>query len=80
MEKVTIRFYAAARDAAGFAEMQVSHGPLQEILRGISHENARLAHVLERCSFLVDGTIQHDQGIEILAGSTVDVLPPFAGG
>ena len=80
MGKVIVRFYAAARDAAGITEIQVFPGPLQEMLRDTSQGNALLAQVLERCSFLIDGAICHDRSIEIFAGSTVDVLPPFAGG
>lgn len=80
MGKVIVRFYAAARDAAGSTEMSVNPSSLTELLRGISQDNARLSQVLERCSFLVDGAICHDRSIEIHTGSTVDVLPPFAGG
>lgn len=80
MGTITIRFYAAARDAAGVAEISVSPGSLAESLREISHNNPRLTQVLERCSFLVDGAICHDPSVAIKAGSTVDVLPPFAGG
>lgn len=80
MGKVIVRFYAAARDAAGSAEISVSPRSLSELLHEISQDNSRLSQVLERCSFLVDGAICHDRSVEIRAGSTVDVLPPFAGG
>lgn len=80
MEKVLIRFYAAARDAAGIAELGVSPGSLEEILELISDDNSRLAQVLLRCSFLLDGSLCHNLQIVIPAGSTLDVLPPFAGG
>lgn len=80
MGKVIVRFYGAARDAAGSTEISVNSNSLTELLRGICQDNARLSQVLERCSFLVDGAICHDQRIEIPSGSTVDVLPPFAGG
>lgn len=80
MEKVIVRFYAAAREAAGMSEISVRAGSLAEILRDISQENARLTQVLERCSFLIDGAICHDRNIEVPPGSSLDVLPPFAGG
>ncbi len=80
MEQVNFRLYAAARDAAGTSEISIAPSSLEELLREISRDNARLSEVLERCSFLVDGAICHDRRIVISAGSTVDVLPPFAGG
>ncbi len=80
MSSVLIRFYAAARDAAGVRELEVLPGTLEQILVRISENNSRLQQVLSRCSFLIDGTISHDNGIDVLAGSTVDLLPPFAGG
>lgn len=80
MEQVNFRLYAAARDAAGTGEISIAPSSLEELLREISQDNARLSQVLERCSFLVDGAICHDRSTVIRAGSTVDVLPPFAGG
>ncbi|MFZ2228572.1 MAG: MoaD/ThiS family protein [Candidatus Nanopelagicaceae bacterium] len=80
MEKVIVRFYAAARDAAGSAEITVSPSSLTNLLHDISKDNSRLSQVLQRCSFLLDGAICHDREVVIQAGSTVDVLPPFAGG
>jgi molybdopterin converting factor small subunit len=80
MEKVIVRFYAAARDAAGSAEITVGPSSLTSLLHDISKDNSRLSQVLQRCSFLVDGAICHDREVVIQAGSTVDVLPPFAGG
>lgn len=75
-----VRFYAAAREAAGVSEISVGSNSLREILRDISRDNYRLAQVLDRCSFLVDGTICHDLSMEIMPGCVIDVLPPFAGG
>ena len=79
-QTVLIRFYAAAKDAAGKDEIQVLPGSLEEILLAISKENSRLTHVLIRCSFLIDGALCQNQSTVLLAGSTLDVLPPFAGG
>lgn len=80
MGTITIRFYAAARDAAGTGEISIAPSSLEKLLPEISQDNPRLTQVLERCSFLVDGAICHDRSVAIKAGSTVDVLPPFAGG
>jgi len=77
---VTIRFYAAARAAAGKSEMLVAPSRLDLILADISRENPRLAQVFLRCSFLLDGVVLHEKECVIPAGGTVDVLPPFAGG
>lgn len=38
------------------------------------------ADVLGRCSFLVAGVRTDDASSVVPAGTTVDVLPPFAGG
>jgi molybdopterin converting factor small subunit len=39
-----------------------------------------LTAVLPQCSYLVDGLAPTDMNQEISAGSTIDVLPRFAGG
>jgi molybdopterin converting factor small subunit len=79
-KSVTVRLYAAARAAAGEREYVVEPGRLDEILNAIAQNNPRLMQVLEQCSFLIDGVVSHDKGLQINARSTVDVLPPFAGG
>jgi sulfur-carrier protein len=84
MPSGTIRYWAAARDAAGVAEEPYDAPTLAEALAiaGERH-GAALAKVLERCSYVVDevptGTRDHG-AIELSAGGTVEVLPPFAGG
>lgn len=76
----TIRLYAAARSAAGKSELQAPAGRLNDILDDISRENPRLAQVFLQCSFLLDGLVLHDKESMVPPGSTLDVLPPFAGG
>lgn len=71
MAIVTLRYWAAAKEAAGIAEEAVSAGTLAEALAAASGDagddgpagadqrserNARLRTVLLRSSFLVDGT------------------------
>lgn len=79
-DTVTVRLYAAARSAAGERELYVAPGRLDLILLDIARHNPRLAQIFLQCSFLLDGVVLHAKESVIPAGSTVDVLPPFAGG
>ncbi len=79
-DSVTVRLYAAARAAAGQSEFEVEPGSLDNILGTIAQNNPRLGQVFLQCSFLVDGVALHEKNAQIQANSTVDVLPPFAGG
>lgn len=79
-ESVTVRLYAAARSAAGVSEISATPGRLNVILEAIAIENPRLMQVLQQCSFLLDGVVLHEKDAQIPAYSTVDILPPFAGG
>lgn len=79
-----LRYWAAAKAAAGVAADQVEATTLAEALeaaRGLHDE--RFATVLQRCSFVVDGDPvggRDHAGVAVRAESLVDVLPPFAGG
>ena len=79
---LTVRYFAAARAAAGRTEESLPAGGSLESLTGelVVRHGARLARVLAVASFLVDGTAWHDRQAILPAGATVDVLPPFAGG
>ncbi|OSC39487.1 MoaD/ThiS family protein [Mycobacterium decipiens] len=81
--QVVVRYFAAARAAAG-AESEIvtlpSGATVAELVDGLSGRNARLATVLSRCSYLRDGIAVRDDTTSLSTGSTVDVLPPFAGG
>jgi sulfur-carrier protein len=81
-DQVTVRFFAAARAAAGCDEATVVPGPLGQVIEGLHATFPALAAVTPRCSFLVDGlpSTRHEGGPLVGAGSRVDVLPPFAGG
>lgn len=82
----TIRYWAAAKAAAGTAEEHYEAGTLAEALTSARERHAaspEFARVLRRCSFLVDGTPVGRRAPETVAlseGGTVEVLPPFAGG
>ncbi|MBO4209741.1 MoaD/ThiS family protein [Micromonospora echinofusca] len=79
---LTVRYFAGARAAAGVAEETVPAGPgLDDLLRDLADRHGdRLAAVLRAASYLVDGVSWHDRQTPLPAGTTVDVLPPFAGG
>jgi molybdopterin converting factor small subunit len=78
--KVTVRYFAGARAAAGVAEETVSAATVRALVDGLSARDEGLARVLGACSDLVDGLAARDLDTALSDGSTVDVLPPFAGG
>jgi molybdopterin converting factor small subunit len=77
----TVRYFAAARAAAGVDAEAVPAGSLKELvdLLGERH-GTRLTRILGGCSFLVDGLSCREPVTPLTEASTVDVLPPFAGG
>ena len=77
---MTIRFYAAAREAVGSAEMQMKFSTVNELIHECSRGNDRTRRILDQCSYLVNGVVVHDRGEVIADNSQIDVLPPFAGG
>jgi molybdopterin converting factor small subunit len=81
-DQVTIRFFAGARAAAGCDQVRVDPGLLEQVIEGLHATFPALRAVTPRCSYLVDGLSarRHEGGPLVGAGSTVDVLPPFAGG
>ena len=78
---VTVRWFAAARAAAGVDTEQRSAETLDELVRTLAEAHGdKLARVLPACSYLVDGTTTRDRALALSPGAVVDVLPPFAGG
>jgi molybdopterin synthase sulfur carrier subunit len=76
----TIRYWAAARAAAGVAEEPYVGDTLGSVLdQAAAAHGPALARVLTVASFLVDGTRTGRDG-ELPDGATIEVLPPFAGG
>ena len=81
---VTIRYFAGAAAAAGLEEECVTLLPGSTVADALAGASTRrgpaLARVIAASSILVDGV--HDRtGQATLAGATtLDVLPPFAGG
>jgi len=92
MAIVTLRYWAAAKEAAGTAEETISAGTLAEALaaaRGKADgdpsagQNSRLRAVLARSSFLIDGMpvgSRAPEAVELGDAAVIEVLPPFAGG
>ncbi|WP_219464744.1 MoaD/ThiS family protein [Nonomuraea rhizosphaerae] len=78
-----IRYWAAAKEAAGVSEEAFDAVTLGELMTKITENRAELARVVSRSSFLVDGSPVGKRAYEEVLlgeGATVEVLPPFAGG
>jgi molybdopterin synthase sulfur carrier subunit len=92
MAIVTLRYWAAAKEAAGIAEETISAGTLAEALAAArgkaddderAKQNPRFRAVLARSSFLIDGTPVGSRAPETVVlsdAAVIEVLPPFAGG
>ena len=81
--KVTVRYFAAARAAAGFDDEIIGVAPgttVAALRHSLGERDPELAKVLSRCSYLCDGIAVRDSGMTLSDAQTVDVLPPFAGG
>ena len=81
--EVTVRFFAAARAAAGHEEETIRIQPgttIAKLVDQLGDRDANLAKVLMRCSFLCDGVAVRDADVALINAQTIDVLPPFAGG
>ena len=81
--KVTVRYFAAARAAAGFDDEIIGVAPgttVGALVRNLSERDPEFAKVLSRCSYLCDGIAVRDLEITLHDAQTLDVLPPFAGG
>ncbi len=84
---VTVRYWAAARAAAGRVEDSVADvTTVQQVLDAVLARragDARFERVLAISSVLVgDQPVRRDafQTVRVSAGDVVEILPPFAGG
>ena len=80
---MTIRYFAAARAAAGAESETVilrRGTTVAELIERLAVPGTRLGKVLSRCSYLCDGIAVRDETAALRSGDTIDVLPPFAGG
>ena len=83
MASVTVRYFAAARAAAGTDSETVtleSGTTLAELVKTLAGRGESLANVLNRCSYLRNEVAVRDETTALRSGDTIDVLPPFAGG
>jgi sulfur-carrier protein len=96
MATVTMRYWAAAKQAAGVAEERISAETLGDALAAAlagretagpgtarAGDGAALRAVLARSSFLVDGAPvgrRAPDSVLLTESAVVEVLPPFAGG
>jgi sulfur-carrier protein len=84
MAKGMIRYWAAARQAAGVGEEPYDAVTLAEALAAAqAGRDADFGRVVARSSFLIDGHpvgSRVHEGVALPEGGTVEVLPPFAGG
>ena len=81
--QLTVRYFAAARAAAGTETVVMDVVPemtLGDLQATLADGNPDLERVLQRCSYLRDAIAVCDRGVELGACETLDVLPPFAGG
>lgn len=85
---ITLHYWAAAKSAAGTAadELPVD-GPIslaEVVRRAVAlHPGTRLLDVLQTCSALLGDrpvTAEDPGSVEVAPGTTVEFLPPFAGG
>jgi sulfur-carrier protein len=83
VDTITVRYFAAARAAAGSDCEQLavrSGATVGELVDTLAGRSQELARVLGRCSYLCDGLAVRNKAQPLQAGNTIDVLPPFAGG
>jgi sulfur-carrier protein len=81
---ITVRYFAAARAAAGVDadKVQVSSAAtVADLLDAVRAEHGpELTRVMARCSYLLDEVAVRDHSAPIADATSLDVLPPFAGG
>ncbi len=85
---ISVRYWASARSASGVdSETLTVAGPitLTEVLTrlGQAHPGGRLLQVLDACSVLLGDlpvSTEDPDDVVVAPGSTLEFLPPFAGG
>jgi sulfur-carrier protein len=77
-----VRFFAAARDAAGTRELTVAPQPLGDLLEDLrTSRGPQFAAVLATARVWVNGEDPSDGDVTLLAeGDEVAILPPVSGG
>lgn len=86
MTTVTVRYWAAARAAAGLESEQVEAATLAEVIGEITSRHGardRFSDVIAACSALVDEVPvgrRDPAEVRLSPGQRIEFLPPFAGG
>ncbi|HSI93993.1 MAG TPA: MoaD/ThiS family protein [Jiangellaceae bacterium] len=84
MSRVTLRYWASLRAAAGIKEETVQADTLATALKEVrTRHSAGFVAVLDVCSAVVDETpvgLRDHHDVPLGDGSVVELLPPFAGG
>jgi molybdopterin synthase sulfur carrier subunit len=86
MSQVKVRYWAAAKDAAGVSEEFISADTLADALRAVQSQrpgNSRFANVISCSSFLIDDEPvgkRDPSTVSLSPGMAIEVLPAFAGG
>jgi molybdopterin converting factor small subunit len=82
---VSVRYWAAARSAAGIDGESVAGETLADVLAAVhaNHPDRRFADVVSICSMVVSERpvgSRDPAEVRMTSGDTVEFLPPFAGG
>jgi molybdopterin synthase sulfur carrier subunit len=82
---VIVRYWAAAKDAAGQDQEQISADTLADAIEAIRSGragNSRFFDVLKRSSILIEGIPMEEhthKTVSLLDGAVIEVMPAFAG-
>ena len=80
---ITVRLFAAIRDAAGASEVEVEADTVVDLLAELADRHGEvMARRLEVATVMVDGERmpRDDRSASLSAAREVVVVPPFAGG
>lgn len=76
---VLVRYWAAARSAAGVASEQRAGATVGQVADGAVADHPELARLLTVATLLLDGrAVPPDTPVS--DGAVLEILPPFAGG
>ncbi len=77
----TLRYFAAAAEAAGTTQEIINGGDVATVLAGAcAAHGPAMSHVVGHSSLLLDGRYVCDHDTPLADSDVLDVLPPFAGG
>lgn len=80
---ITVRYFAAAAAGAGCEQEVLTVPPsptVGDVTAAVLAAHPGLEALLGLCSVLADGRLLRDPSAPLAGATTVDVLPPFAGG